>query len=218
MARVSVGRTSEHTGKAAGLCGFDRACAVRASVERAWAARAWAERARAERTWAERAWAERAWAAASAHGQWCRRGWVSIQCKCNIFQYPRLPTPAAGAPWTGAANRLEHYNDARAVVVLLKTRVKSKQTLPRKRVWKSRSWWEYDASPTTQPQIMDTKGAIARRMRSSRKRCVYPMSQHHNRAQRSPCGRLHLACSLRSAGELRLLGRRSSSTCFGERP
>jgi len=37
MARVSVGRTSEHTGKAAGLCGFDRACAVRASVERAWA-------------------------------------------------------------------------------------------------------------------------------------------------------------------------------------
>ena len=58
------------------------------------------------------------------------RGWVSIQCKCNIFQYPRLPTPAAGAPWTGAANRLEHYNDARAVVVLLKTRVKSEQTLP----------------------------------------------------------------------------------------
>ena len=63
-----------------------------------------------------------------------------------------------------------------------------------------------------QPQIMDTKGEIARRMRSSRKRCVYPMSQHHNRAQRSPCGRVHLASSLRSAGELRLLGRRSSST------
>ena len=55
----------------------------------------------------------------------------------------------------------------RAVVVLLKTRVKSEQTLPRNRVWKSRSWWQYDASPTTQPQIMDTKGAIARRMRSS---------------------------------------------------
>ena len=45
---------------------------------------------------------------------------------------------------------------------------------------------------------MDTKGAIARRKRSSRKRCVYSMSQHHNRAQRSPCGRLHLASSLRS--------------------
>ena len=104
-----------------------------------------------------------------------------------------------------------------AVVVLLKTRVKKEQTLPRKRGWKSRSWWEYEASPTTQPQIMDTKGAIARRMRSSRTRCLYPMSQHHNRAQRSTSGRLHLASSLRSAGELRLLGRRSSSTCFGER-
>ena len=41
---------------------------------------------------------------------------------------------------------------------------KSEQTLLRNRVWKSRSWWQYDASPTTQPQIMDTKGAIARRM------------------------------------------------------
>ena len=156
---------------------------------------------------------------------WCRRGWVSIQCKCNIFQYPRLPTPAAGAPWTGAANRLEHYNDARAVVVLLKTRVKSEQTLPRKRVWKSRSWWEYDASPTTQPQIMDTKGAIARRKRSSRKRCVYPMSQHHNRAQRSPCGRLHLAsscapqasCAFSGEGALRhcSVNARSETCCFG---
>ena len=149
---------------------------------------------------------------------WCRRGWFSIQCKCNIFKHPRLPTPPARAPWTVAASRLEQYNDGRAVVVLLKTRVKSEQTLLRNRVWKSRSWWQYDASPTTQPQIMDTKGAIARRMRSSRKRCVYPMSQHHNRAQRSPCGRLHLASSLRSAGKLCLLGRRSSSTCFGERP
>ena len=148
---------------------------------------------------------------------WCGRGWVSIQCKCNILKYPRLATPPARAPWTVAASRLEQYNDGRAVVVLLKTRVKSEQTLLRNRVWKSRSWWQYDASPTTQPQIMNTKGAIARRMRSSRTRCVYPMSQHHNRAQRSPCGRLHLACSLRSAGELRLLGRRSSSTYFGER-
>ena len=149
---------------------------------------------------------------------WCRRGWVSIQCKCNIFQYPRLPTPPARAPWTAAASRLEHYTKRRAVGVVLKFRVKSEQTLLRNRVWKSRSWWQYDASPTTQPQIMDTKGAIARRKRSSRKRCVYPMSQHHNRAQRSPCGRLHLASSLRSAGKLCLLGRRSSSTCFGERP
>jgi hypothetical protein len=148
---------------------------------------------------------------------WCRRGWFSIQCKCNIFQHPRLPTPPARAPWTVAASRLEQYNDGRAVVVLLKTRVKSEQTLARNRVWKSRSWWQYDASPTTQPQIMNTKGAIARRMRSSRTRCVYPMSQHHNRAQRSTCGRLHLASSLRSAGELHLLGRRSSSTYFGER-
>ena len=84
---------------------------------------------------------------------WCRRGWVSIPvCKCNIFQYPRLPTPAARAPWTGAANRLEQYNDGRAVVVLLKTIVKSEQALPRNRnrfFWKSRSWWQYDASPTT---------------------------------------------------------------------
>jgi hypothetical protein len=62
-----------------------------------------------------------------------------------------------------------------------------------------------------QPQIMDTKGAIARRMRSSCKRCVYPMSpsittEHSPQSQRSPCGRVHLASSLRSAGELRLLG------------
>ena len=103
---------------------------------------------------------------------WCRRGWFSIQCKCNIFKYPRLPTPPARAPWTVAASRLEQYSDGRAVAVLLKTRVKSEQTLLRNRVWKSRSWWQYHASPTTQPQIMDTKGAIARRMRSSRKRCV----------------------------------------------
>ena len=114
---------------------------------------------------------------------WCRRGWVSIQCKCNIFRHPRLPTPPARAPCTAAASRLEQYIDGRAVAVLLKTRVKSEQTLLRNRVWtlwKSSSWWEYDASPPTQPQIMDTKGAIARRKRSSRKRCVYPISRHHN--------------------------------------
>ena len=39
------------------------------------------------------------------------------QCKCNIFQHPRLPTPPARAPWTVAASRLEQYNDGRAVVV-----------------------------------------------------------------------------------------------------
>ena len=148
---------------------------------------------------------------------WLWVGQHPVSCKCNIFQHPRLPTPPARAPWTVAASRLEQYTKRRAVGVLLKFRVETEQGLPRNRVWKSRSWWQYDASPTTQPQIMNTKGAIARRMRSSRTRCVYPMSQHHNRAQRSTCGRLHLASSLRSAGELRLLGRRSSSTCFGER-
>ena len=139
-------------------------------------------------------------------------------CKCNTFQYPRLAVPIASAPWTDASARRDFYNDGAVVVVKIKTRAATEQRCVRNRYRKSRSWWQYDASPTTQPQIMDTKGAIARRMRSSRKRCVYPMSQHHNRAQRSPCGRLHLASSLRSAGKLCLLGRRSSSTCFGERP
>ena len=151
----------------------------------------------------------------------CRRGWFSIQCKCNIFQYPRLPTPPARAPWTDAASRLEQYSDGRAVAVLLKTRVKSEQTLPRKRVWKSRTkelvlvgirCIADDSAADHGHKRCDSPPHV----RSSRKRCVYPMSQHHNRAQRSPCGRLHLASSLRSAGELRLLGRRSSSTCFGE--
>ena len=61
----------------------------------------------------------------------CRRGWVSIQCKCNIFQYPRLPTPPARAPWTVAASRPVMYTKRRAVGVLLKFRVETEQTLPR---------------------------------------------------------------------------------------
>ena len=99
--------------------------------------------------------------------------------KCNIFKHPRLPTPPARAPWTAAASRLEQYNDGRAVVVLLKTRVKSEQTLPRNRRFGSQGVGGntmHRRRLRSQPQIMDTKGAIARRMRSSRKRCVYPMS------------------------------------------
>jgi hypothetical protein len=164
---------------------------------------------------------------------WCRRGCgsvsrvlnVSCVLRSNIFQYPRLATPPARAPWTVAASRPVMYTKRRAVGVLLKFRVNPSRNGARTPEIELRGVAsqgvggnsQYDASPTTQPQIMDTKGAIARRKRSSCKRCVYPMSQHHSRAQRSPCGRLHLASSLHFAGKLRLLRRRSSSTNFGER-
>ena len=64
---------------------------------------------------------------------WCRRGWYSILCKCNVIKHPRLPTPRSGVATLATAVRRVFYTNGGALGVLLKTRPSSDQRLQRYR-------------------------------------------------------------------------------------
>jgi hypothetical protein len=106
--------------------------------------------------------------------------WVSIQCKCNNFANVTItcidvrPRPLArpGQSQLADCNITPQAPSRRCK--MLKTRVKSEQTLLRNRVWKSRELVAIRCiADDFSRRSWTQKGAIARRMRSSRTHCVY---------------------------------------------
>ena len=63
----------------------------------------------------------------ACHQAWCTRGWVSSQCKHNVFQYPRLATRTAAALVIAVLPELDSYTDGIALGVPFQTRRPSKQ-------------------------------------------------------------------------------------------